>query len=420
MGDKKNWLLTLALVFTGCLMIVGINPEAVGAADNFSPQVVETVPAETQLGVDDFKKTHESFEELLSAAEEKIQIGVFYMIDAESSRLSEILDTIEEKTEEGVRLEVVSDTVFYRNYPDVLDRLDELENSDVRIIDLDARTGGVMHAKYFMVDDRHFYIGSANFDWRSLEHIREVGIAGSSPEIVSRLQMIFAVDFELASRSDTAQWEEWQSLQPPPDYRHLENETISMADKSDTLMITATPPELTPTEIMTSEEAIIRMINSAQNEIFADIFQYGLESPYSPDYYDEIDRALRRAAARDVEVRLQVSSWSLTDYQQEYLKSLQQLSGIEVRYLDIPIASGGYTPYSRTSHPKLLVVDRDAAWLGSANWQPGYFDQSRNVGIITGDSQLVGDLRRFFLTAWTGPYARFIYPDKEYAPPYRE
>ena len=35
--------------------------------------------------------------------------------------------------------------------------------------------GGVLHAKYFIVDDRDAFFGSQNFDWRALEHNYELG-----------------------------------------------------------------------------------------------------------------------------------------------------------------------------------------------------------------------------------------------------
>jgi hypothetical protein len=35
---------------------------------------------------------------------------------------------------------------------------------------MSARTQGVLHAKYFVVDGREAYLGSQNFDWRALAH----------------------------------------------------------------------------------------------------------------------------------------------------------------------------------------------------------------------------------------------------------
>ena len=35
--------------------------------------------------------------------------------------------------------------------------------------------GGILHTKLWLVDREHFYVGSANFDWRSLTQVRSQG-----------------------------------------------------------------------------------------------------------------------------------------------------------------------------------------------------------------------------------------------------
>ena len=49
--------------------------------------------------------------------------------------------------------------------------LDEDGAADVLSIDFKKMTqngGGVLHTKFWIIDNKHFYIGSANMDWRSL------------------------------------------------------------------------------------------------------------------------------------------------------------------------------------------------------------------------------------------------------------
>lgn len=38
--------------------------------------------------------------------------------------------------------------------------------------------GGVLHTKLWIIDRTHFYIGSANMDWRSLTQVKELGVVG--------------------------------------------------------------------------------------------------------------------------------------------------------------------------------------------------------------------------------------------------
>ena len=34
--------------------------------------------------------------------------------------------------------------------------------------------GGILHTKLWVVDGKHFYVGSANMDWRSLTQVRTI------------------------------------------------------------------------------------------------------------------------------------------------------------------------------------------------------------------------------------------------------
>ncbi len=370
--------------------------------------VVESVPAETALGTEDLARTPDVWKEMFSSARRNIRLGMFYMISEEESRLEEIVEIIERRADAGVRVRILTEAAFYRNYPELVDRFAGRNNIRVRVVDFDGYIEGIMHAKYFIVDDEHFYVGSTNFDWRSLEHIREIGLAGSSPGIARGLIEIFETDFRIAAgRPPRGRFHRPSRPAPVPE---IDLDRI-------TLELVATPPAITPVNIPLTEEKLLGMIEAAREEIRVDVFQYGLAGDDPDVYYDRLDRALRRAAARGVRVKLMVSDWSLTESQQAELKSLQVLPGIRVRYLEIPEASAGFIPFARVSHPKLLIVDRKAAWVGASNWQPGYFGRSRNVGLVTGFAENVAGLLRFFETAWESPYARDLELDRDYSPP---
>src|SRR5262249_16663287 len=84
-----------------------------------------------------------------------------------------------------------------KTYPESLDRL---KNQGIALRLLDAKTmmGGVQHAKYLVVDDDELYIGSANFDWRSLDHVHELGLHVRSIRQARILLAIFDGDWEAA------------------------------------------------------------------------------------------------------------------------------------------------------------------------------------------------------------------------------
>lgn len=43
----------------------------------------------------------------------------------------------------------------------------------MREVDLKALTGGIVHTKLWVVDQKHLYVGSANMDWRSLSQVKK-------------------------------------------------------------------------------------------------------------------------------------------------------------------------------------------------------------------------------------------------------
>lgn len=47
-----------------------------------------------------------------------------------------------------------------------------LPGAEVREVNLSSLTGGIIHTKMWVVDQKHFYLGSANMDWRSLSQVR--------------------------------------------------------------------------------------------------------------------------------------------------------------------------------------------------------------------------------------------------------
>uniref|UniRef100_A0A1A7WNF1 5'-3' exonuclease PLD3 n=2 Tax=Iconisemion striatum TaxID=60296 RepID=A0A1A7WNF1_9TELE len=57
------------------------------------------------------------------------------------------------------------------------DDLQLLRNAgaDIRTVDMKKLTSGVLHTKFWVVDKKHLYIGSANMDWRSLTQVKELG-----------------------------------------------------------------------------------------------------------------------------------------------------------------------------------------------------------------------------------------------------
>lgn len=53
------------------------------------------------------------------------------------------------------------------------DELAKKRNIDVRTLNVKKLlNAGIVHTKFFSVDGKNAYIGSANFDWRALTEVR--------------------------------------------------------------------------------------------------------------------------------------------------------------------------------------------------------------------------------------------------------
>ncbi len=73
----------------------------------------------------------------------------------------------------GVKLRIVQNFPS-KVYPD-LDTLDLAKDklADVQNINFTKVEGaGILHTKLWVADNKHFYVGSANMDWRSLTQVQ--------------------------------------------------------------------------------------------------------------------------------------------------------------------------------------------------------------------------------------------------------
>ena len=327
---------------------------------------------------------------------------------------------MEEAGARGVAVRVLADAGFYKTYPRTLDRLAKAPGVEVRLIDYRNLTGGVMHAKYFVVDAAEAYIGSQNMDWRSLEHIHEIGLRIRIPDYARVLDRVFEMDWSVAQDLDSETGQPApeggsasaaSAATPPPPFPYVEA-------SGDTARVW---PAMSPTGFLPDSTTwdlpqIIDALDAARDSIHVTVLTY---SPVARDdvYWPELDDALRRAAVRGVKVELMVADWSKRKPVIDHLKSLVVIPGLSVRMVTIPQAASGFIPYARVTHAKYLTVDGDVCWVGTSNWERTYFYATRNVGVIVHGRELPAELDRDFNDLWTSPYADDVRCDAEYEVP---
>jgi phosphatidylserine/phosphatidylglycerophosphate/cardiolipin synthase-like enzyme len=193
---------------------------------------------------------------------------------------------------------------------------------------------------------------------------------------------------------------------------------VTVIDDGDTVRITPvfSPRGWLPDESLWDLPRLTALIDSAGTTVRVQLLTYRT-TDRDGRFFEDLEAALRRAAARGVSVQLLLSDWCMRAGTIEGLQSLEPLPNVEVRLMTIPQWSGGFVPYARVAHAKYLVVDGRRAWIGTSNWERDYFLASRNVGLILESRSIGAALDRFFLDGWNGPYAKPVDPCGKYQPP---
>lgn len=370
-------------------------------------EIVECVPIETPFDNSNIRNAYEVWIELLKHAKQKLDIEQFYISNEKGEPLDDVINEIVSAGKRGVKVRVIADAIMYKTYPQTLDILKTQENIEVRLIDYRRIAGGVQHAKYFIVDDEIVFVGSQNFDWRSLKHIFELGFKIKSQELAGIFKDIFEIDWNLSGKGIAEI--------PKREYRV----PLKIIDGSDTIKCipTFSPYKFIPDESLSDEKQILNLIDNAKEEIYFHVLTYSPVSGNKDEYYSTLDNALRRAAIRGVKVHVMTSDWSKRKPTIYYLKSLSVIPNINVKMTTIPEYSGGFIPFARVDHRKILIVDKNFVWLGTSNWEKSYFYKGRNLGIVVENEKVNKILKEIFLKSWNGPYSYEIKPEIDYQPP---
>ncbi len=368
-------------------------------------QLIESWPVGTTLDNKNIEDAGDAWLRLVEGAKKSIDFGQFYANSQEGSKLSTIISAIERASERGVKIRFIFDKKLMAKQRDNIAfvRLSEMKNVEIRMLPTSDIMGGVQHAKYFVVDHKIAYFGSQNFDWRSIEHIVELGVESNDPVIVKALSMIFNMDWALAAGEKV----EKAHCQP----REL---AIHYGDQNAYVSLAMSPKGFLPHEKLWDLPQIIEAIEDAKSTINIQLLNYSTTN-YDKTRFFEIDEALIAAAKRGVKIQLLVSDWSKTKKYLADLKRLQAIDNITTKMVTIPDLET-YIPFARVIHAKYMTVDDSVSWIGTSNWSGDYFYQSRNVGLVVRSKKFNEDLQSYFQRIWSSEYARETDVNATYEP----
>jgi phosphatidylserine/phosphatidylglycerophosphate/cardiolipin synthase-like enzyme len=373
-------------------------------------ELVHTVPVETNLQTPDLRDPMTVWAGMFNAAQHTIDIAQFYVAGKDGDQFDTIIDALKNAGQRGVKIRfLLEEKGKAASEQATVEKLKAIPNLDLRYISFGQLTGGIIHAKYFVVDGAEAFVGSQNFDWRALSHIHETGLRITDQQVVSQVQAIFAQD-----------WQAQAQLSRGEAVPVLNAQTVVTPKAGRSAYLVASPNAYNPPGIGDSETELVHLLSQAKQEIRVQVMDYAPLS-YGPNrtrpYYAVIDNALRAAAARGVKVKLMVSNWNTDKPAIDYLKSLAMLPNVEIKIVTIPQASTGFIPYARVTHTKAMAIDGNIAWVGTSNWAGGYLDNSRNLEIVFHDPVMAARITALHQQTWDSSYAQDIDVNKEYPRP---
>ncbi len=388
---------------------------------------VESVPVETTLDLPELEEAAIVWPRVIAAAQRSIRVASFYYSrigdgkDASApagtpDRLLPTIDALTDAAARGIDVKILADRKFLANYPEVPRLFDEMTGAESRILDAGKVWGGVLHAKYMLLDDDTFFVGSQNWDWRALDQINELGVLVTQPELAEKLGRLYELDWQLADNPVPATE---PASEPDPDLFKLAGAPVrTTAGNVVKGILAASPYQGLVDGVPWDLPLLVDLIDSARDSVHLQLLSYGV-TDREGRLFDDLDRALRRATVRKVEVRIILSNWSKSSYKVPWIKSLAVLPHLEVRFTNIPDYSKGFVPFGRVEHAKYLTVDGKGLWIGTSNWSRDYFYSSRNISLFLLGAGAPAEPDRFFNLSWHSQYAEVVVPEGQYSPPKR-
>ncbi|CAD5232320.1 unnamed protein product [Bursaphelenchus xylophilus] len=441
--DEKVGTTTPAPLTTTLTPVI---PPLVPCGDQCKYELVESLPVGLYEGlkVKRLRSTYESWMELMDSANKSIDIGTMYWSllvkntgnnftdnDPSAKEGEDVYNKLKEVASKGVKLRIAQDGnrgVF----PETVD-LAKAGLAEVRSLNFTALVGaGILHTKFWIIDDRDLYLGSANHDWRALTQVKEMGVLiRDCPCVAADLKNIFEVYWTLGVPGARVPgiW--------PADYAVPNNErnpiSARVEGENALMYLTTSPPSFAPVGREHDGETIVRNIDAATKYVYISVMDYAPATFYNPHnyYWPNIDDALRRAAYdRRVQVRILISKWpstraavmahlrSLTaldstlpcDFDRNAKKCKEGTKGsIQVKVFQVP-PYNVTIPYTRVNHAKYMISDYTAT-VCTSNWSADYFINTGGVSIVMKsedartESKIVKDLREIFERDWDSEYA---------------
>lgn len=369
--------------------------------------VGQSVPLETDLSITGVTDALGIWRDLVRRSRKCIEIAAFYLMTKSGSRFDQFVNDLVSAADRGVEVKIMLDRKFFERDLDSAEeehklKLRGIERHDrieLRLVDVFNRIGGMLHSKMLIVDGQYVWIGSQNLDWRSLDHIMELGILCRSQSIAGVARSIFHTDWTAIDVSS--------NVVKKRDY--IDSDVCAFMGKKHKVGIVTSPESIKKLGVPYDLDYIIRAIGSARREICLQVSKYRSIFRRTGEPWAVIENELMKAAARGVEIKLLVDRRTEDiPNQLQILKKIVRKSTIQIAVGYIPEHSSGSIPFARMLHSKMAVFDRHKMWLGTSNLGPEDFFCSRNVGFVIEGNEMAEVILRIFQKIWRSEYTKYL------------
>lgn len=405
--NKSNQL-SFVKLFICCIQIslfcLVSATEELHDGDKCSHQLVQTIPEGMTFRENlpfEIATTPEVFVNLINKAKSSIRITTFELtLLRVSTQVSGthpsmaagelIVEALEEATKRGVQVEIITGLKVGQEEEARLVGA----GMRVRYFDVTKYIGsGVQHSKMLIIDDASFYLGSSNWDWLALAHVKEMGIVfNDCHELASDLIRIFKTWSMILDEDKVPKELPAELIAKYNDSKPL---TLNMDNITTNVYLAASPKYFVGTNnpITDDLDALLRVIGEAEKHVDISVMDFSTSMFKSKGYWSVLETALKKAMyEKGVRVRLLVSKKPGKFIYQNNMNELLALNqfrenrgvgSIEVKVYSVPIFDQfqASLPYARLKHDKYVVSDK-AVYFGTSNFGPDYFMYSTGVSMV--------------------------------------
>ena len=437
MKIKPNQLiLSTLLVFSG-LIPAGI---AAAASQASAPvlTIVESVPEETEYGSAFTARPQKIWLDMVNNAKKTLDFEEYYITNEAGEALEPIVEAIKVAIARGVKVLFLAGPSGSM-MKDTLKTLNELKKAgaETAIIDFGkAYKGGVQHSKFFIADGSSVYVGSQNFDWRSLSQIHEIGVKIDSANAAKDFGLIFDDDWKIAKDQEENKKEtrglsraEKSKISDEMKGRALaiinsrkaakpitakKPESAMMNGKKVKYSLAFGPAGFVNSGFDTELDAMLRVINGAKKTLSGQVMTFHLDE-YGSGRWEVLDKAFRAAGERGVKVSLVLADWTMGKKKADAdIKSLANAKNISIKIASLKEHSKGCIQFARVQHSKYLTADGNKSYISTSNWGPTYFTTTRGAAVVIYGQEGARILEDVFGKIWNGPYVKPVDQDKDY------